>query len=91
MLTKEDLQALSDMMDEKINTAIGNSESRMMAYIESHVETEIRQIADGHLMLAEKMDRLSGQMEEMRQDIDEIKGAVTAHDIIITSRYRPAQ
>ena len=46
-LTKEDLQAIADLMDVKI----GASEQRLKAYIESHVEKEIRQIADGHKML----------------------------------------
>lgn len=52
-LTKEDLQAIADLMDVKI----GASEQRLKAYIESHVEKEIRQIADGHKMLYEKMER----------------------------------
>ena len=43
-LTKEDLQAIADLMDVKI----GASEQRLKAYIESHVEKEIRQIADGN-------------------------------------------
>ena len=55
-LTKEDLQAIADLMDVKI----GASEQRLKAYIESHVEKEIRQIADGHKMLYEKMEREFG-------------------------------
>ena len=38
-LTKEDLQAIADLMDVKI----GASEQRLKAYIESHVEKDIRQ------------------------------------------------
>ena len=54
MLTKEDLQAISEL----INGAVSASENRIMAYIESDVKKEIRQIADGHKQLAEKMDRM---------------------------------
>ena len=42
MLTKEDLQAIAEIMDLKINTAIQTSENRMKAYIESHVERILR-------------------------------------------------
>ena len=59
-LTKEDLQAIADLMDVKI----GASEQRLKAYIESHVEKEIRQIADGHKMLYEKMEREFGEVHE---------------------------
>ena len=48
-LTKEDLQAIASL--------ISQSENRIMTYIESHVEKEIHQIADGHKMLYEKVDR----------------------------------
>lgn len=43
MLTKEDLQAISEL----INGAVSASENRIMAYIESDVKKEIRQIAEG--------------------------------------------
>ena len=61
-LTKEDLQAIADLMDVKI----GASEQRLKAYIESHVEKEIRQIADGHKMLYEKMEREFGEVHVLR-------------------------
>ena len=59
MLTKEDLQAISEL----INGAVSASENRIMAYIESDVKKEIRQIADGHKQLAEKMDRMEQKIE----------------------------
>ena len=112
-LTRQDLEAIGALMDEKImasenrmmarieegenrtlarieegeNRTAGNiaaSENRVMSYIESHVEKQIHQIADGYLTLSEKLER-------MQDDIDEIKETVTAHDIIITSRYQAAK
>lgn len=68
MLTKEDLQAISEL----INGAVSASENRIMAYIESDVKKEIRQIADGHKQLAEKMDR-------MEQKIDKIQDLSLIH------------
>lgn len=128
MLTKEDLQVLSEMfqaseqrMSDRMDKAIVASEQRMCSrmdqaiaaseermcsriaasedrmtthmntVIESSIKSDIKKIAEGHLMLAEKMDRMEKRLDKMQDDIDEIKGAVTAHDIIITNRYRPAQ
>ena len=58
MLTKEDLQAIAEIMDLKINTAIQTSENRMKAYIESHVEKDIKKIAEGHVLLNERLDHI---------------------------------
>ena len=102
MLTKEDLQILSEMfqaseqrMSDRMDKAIAASEQRMTTHmnsvIESSIRPDIQKIAEGHLMLAEKMDRMEKRMDKMQDDIDEIKAAVTAHDIIITNRYRTAQ
>lgn len=61
MLTKEDLQAIGELIsasEERMTARISESEERtktsIMAYIENDVKKEIRQIADGHKMLAEK-------------------------------------
>ena len=37
-----------------------------MAYIESDVKKEIRQIADGHKQLAEKMDRMEQKIDKIQ-------------------------
>ena len=60
-LTKEDLQAIASL--------ISQSENRIMTYIESHVEKEIHQIADGHKMLYEKVDREFKDRVEQNQCI----------------------
>ena len=80
-LTKEDLLALSSMIDEKIQA----SETRMMTYIESHVEKEIHQIADGHKMLYEKMDR---EFQSVHEEIDELKGTQAAQEFVLTRRLK---
>ncbi|MBN2997392.1 MAG: hypothetical protein ACLTEZ_15555 [Ruthenibacterium lactatiformans] len=84
MLTKEDLQAISEL----INGAVSASENRIMAYIESDVKKEIRQIADGHKQLAEKMDRMEQKIDKIQDSVDEIKGELTTQEMVITRRFR---
>ena len=80
-LTKEDLQAIADLMDVKI----GASEQRLKAYIESHVEKEIRQIADGHKMLDEKMEREFGEVHE---ELDALNSTQAAQEFVLTRRLK---
>ena len=84
MLTKEDLQAISEL----INGAVSASENRIMAYIERDVKKEIRQIADGHKQLAEKMDRMEQKIDKIQDSVDEIKGELTTQEMVITRRFR---
>ena len=62
MLTKEDIEILSKLIDKKMV----DSENRMMAFFESKIEKQITQIADGHKMLAEKMDRIESKTSARR-------------------------
>ena len=81
MLTKEDLQAIAEIMDLKINTAIQTSENRMKAYIESHVEKDIKKIAEGHVLLNERLDHIQNvQLPKIESDI---MTKVLAHDFEI--------
>ena len=84
MLTKEDLQAISEL----INGAVSASETRIMAYIESDVKKEIRQIADGHKQLAEKMDRMETKIDRLQDQVDTIQGELTTQEMVITRRFR---
>ena len=91
MLTKEDLQAIAEIMDLKINTAIQTSENRMKAYIESHVEKDIKKIAEGHVLLNEWLDHIQNvQLPKIESDIMTIKAKVLAHDFEI-ARLENAQ
>ena len=91
MLTKEDLQAIAEIMDLKINTAIQTSENRMKAYIESHVEKDIKKIAEGHVLLIERLDHIQNvQLPKIETDIMTIKAKVLAHDFEI-ARLEKAQ
>lgn len=84
MLTKEDLQAIAEIMDLKINTSIQTSENRMKAYIESHVEKDIKKIAEGHVLLNERLDHIQNvQLPKIESDIMTIKAKVLAHDFEI--------
>ena len=76
-LTKEDLQAIASL--------ISQSENRIMSYIESHVEKDIQQIAAGHKMLYEKMDR---EFKELHEELDELKGTQAAQEFVITRRLK---
>ncbi|MFR1904044.1 MAG: hypothetical protein ACLSXY_08800, partial [Veillonella sp.] len=73
---------------ELINGAVSASENRIMAYIESDVKKEIRQIADGHTQLAEKMDRMEQKIDKIQDSVDEIKGELTTQEMVITRRFR---
>ena len=91
MLTKEDLQAIAEIMDLKINTAIQTSENRMKAYIESHVEKDIKKIAEGHVLLNERLDHIQNvQLPKIESDLMTIKAKVLAHDFEI-ARLENAQ
>ena len=91
MLTKEDLQAIAEIMDLKINTAIQTSENRMKAYIESHVEKDIKKIAEGHVLLNERLDHIQNvQLPKIESDNMTIKAKVLAHDFEI-ARLEKAQ
>ena len=72
-LTKEDLQAIADLMDVKI----GASEQRLKAYIESH--------ADGHKMLYEKMEREFGEVHE---ELDALNSTQAAQEFVLTRRLK---
>ena len=95
MLTKEDLQAISELINGAVSASearmiaqIAASENRVMAYIESDVKKEIRQIADGHKQLAEKMDRMEQKIDKIQDSVDEIKGELTTQEMVITRRFR---
>lgn len=99
MLTKEDLQAIGELiaasearMTARIDSTVKESEERtktsIMAYIESNVKKEIRQIADGHKQLAEKMDRMEQNIGKLQDSVDEIKGELTTQEMVITRRFR---
>ena len=91
MLTKEDLQAIAEIMDLKINTAIQTSENRMKAYIESHVEKDIKKIAEGDVLLNGRLDHIQNvQLPKIESDIMTIKAKVLAHDFEI-ARLENAQ
>lgn len=80
-LTKEDLQAIAGLISESEERVT----TRIMTYIESHVEKEIHQIADGHKMLYEKMDR---EFKAVHEDIDDLKGTQAAQEIVLTRRLK---
>ena len=64
-LDRNDLELLRQMMREEVSA----SETRMIAYIESHVEKKIDLLADGVQSLNERMDRLESRVDEMNETV----------------------
>ena len=87
-LTKEDLQAIASLIqqsEERTTRSIQETKNEIMSYIESHVEKELHQIADGHKMLYEKMDR---EFKEIHEELDDVKGTQAAKAFVITRRLK---
>lgn len=80
-LTKEDIQAIAGLISESEERVT----TRIMTYVESHVEKESHQIADGHKMLYEKVDR---EFKSVHEDIDELKGTQAAQEFVLTRRLK---
>ena len=68
-LDRNDLELLRDMMREVSLEVTKESETRMMAYIESHVEKKIDALADGLLATNERIDRLTERMDDMNETV----------------------
>ena len=72
-LDKNDLELLRQMMREvslEVSTQVTKeSETRMMAYMESHIEKKIDLLADGMQGLSERMDRLEARVGEMNETV----------------------
>lgn len=72
-LDKNDIELLRQMMREvslEVSTQVTKeSETRMMAYMESHIEKKIDLLADGMQGLSERMDRLEARVDEMNETV----------------------
>lgn len=72
-LDKNDIELLRQMMREvslEVSTQVTKeSETRMMAYMESHIEKKIDLLADGMQGLSERMDRLEARVDEMNESV----------------------
>ena len=77
--TEEKLIQRMDAQKEELRAEISSTESRIMTYIENRVESKIRVLADGYQALSEKLSRI----DDMAQDIDEIKGSMAALEAAI--------
>ncbi len=95
MLDEKDLQAIAQLMEaqekritEQIDTKISQSENRLLAYIESNVEKEIKTLAEGHktildrLPIADEQEQLKSRVKvlervviDLRSELDELKKA----------------
>lgn len=74
MLTREDLQAIAAIMDDKItaseertakkiDSATTASQNALKAYIENTIAKDVKIIAEGHMALNEKLDRILDRIE----------------------------
>ena len=80
-LTREDLEAIAGLITASEERVI----NRVNAIIETTVQPEIRQIADGHKLLYEKMDR---EFKAIHEEIDDLKGAQAAQEFVLTRRLK---
>lgn len=68
-LDKNDIELLRQMMTDVSREVCGElvkeSETRMMTYMESHIEKKIDLLADGIQGLNERMDRLEARTDEL--------------------------
>ena len=80
--------------EERMIGRIAESEERttgrIMSYIESHVEKELHQIADGHKSLSERVERIENKVDHISNRLDEIEGELVAQEYVIT-RMKKAQ
>lgn len=80
--------------EERMTGRIAESEERtagrIMSYIESHVEKEIHQIADGHKSLSERAERIENKVDHISNRLDEIEGELVTQEYVIT-RMKKAQ
>lgn len=77
-LTKQDLEAISEL--------IKQSENRVMTYIESHVEKDITILAEGLSSTNQKLDRMNYEMSSRldkleNQNIDIMRAVIKDHSI----------
>ena len=72
-LDKNDIELLRQMMTDVSREVCGElvkeSETRMMTYMESHIEKKIDLLADGMQGLSERMDRLEARVDEMNETV----------------------
>lgn len=72
-LDKNDIDLLRQMMTEVSREVCGElvkeSETRMMTYMESHIEKKIDLLADGMQGLSERMDLLEARVDEMNETV----------------------
>lgn len=68
-LDKNDIELLRQMITEISTQVTKESETRMMAYIESHVEKKIDLLADGLQATNEHITRLESRMDEMNETV----------------------
>ena len=68
-LDKNDIELLRQMITEISTQVTKESETRMMTYMESHIEKKIDLLADGMQGLSERMDRLEARVDEMNETV----------------------
>lgn len=74
MLTKEDLQAIQEL----IKNETKESENRIFTYIESNIETKINLLVEGHQTIIETLETLTPKTkyEELQEEVDFLKDVV---------------
>lgn len=62
-----------DEMNEKISASEERTKREIMAFIENGVQRDVRILAEGHSMLSDKIDRVSAEVAELREGLENLE------------------
>ena len=79
----ESEERMATRMDQRFAESETRLKTDLMAYIESSVKPDIHKIAEGHMQLSERMERMEGKIDRLQDDVDEIKGALVAQELMV--------
>ena len=88
-LTNEDLLAISQLLDVKLDArlkpmendikSIKDEQTRINLIIENEIQHDIRLLAENYVPAAKRYEKASAQLDAMQADIDILKKVVSDH------------
>ena len=81
-LTSEDLFAISQLLDVKLNSAlhpIKNDTRDIKLDIENDIKPQIQLLAENYVPAAKRFEKASAQIESMQVDIEIMKKVIAEH------------
>lgn len=77
--SEERMRAEIAASEERMRAEIAASENRMKTYFENDLQKAVNVVAEGHAMLAEKIEQI-----DVRKELDEIKGSIAVIESAVT-------